>query len=65
MTTPRCDDNSIQRLQMTSVQLSIYLHLQVNLTLALTAQQIRPDKLASEALGIHHHHLRPDYNNSR
>jgi len=50
---------------MTSVQLSIYLHLQVNLTLALTAQQIRPDKLASEALGIHHHHFRPDYNSSR
>jgi len=41
------------------------LHLQVNLTLTLTAQQIRLDKLASEALGIHHHHLRPGYNNSR
>jgi len=41
------------------------LHLQVNLTLALTTQQIRPDKLASEALGIHHHHFRLDYKSSR
>lgn len=65
MTTPRCDDDSIQRLQMTSVQLSISLHLQVNLLLPLMAQHLRLQEPARTPLGIHHRELAHDYNNSR